>query len=219
MEGCIQKVANNVLGVSKGMGTRPQYTWWWNEEVQKVIKAKREWFKRFPTALDSEAYEEYKRAKKEAKKAVSEAHGRALEGLYQQLGTKEGEIGIYKLAKLREKKSRDLNQVKCIKDEAQQVLTKDKEIKGRWKGYFEQLFNSEHEHNFQDLSATDRNLCWSRRIRHSEVKEALKHMKIGKACGPDGIPIEVWKCLGEEGVVWLTKLFNAILKGHKMPNV
>lgn len=52
----------------------------------------------------------------------------------------------------------------------------------------------------------------------SEVKEALKHMKAGKACGPDGIPIKVWKSLGESGVVWLKKLFNAILKESKMPN-
>src|ERR1041384_8822259 len=102
MKECIKKVASKVLGVSNGTGTRPQDTGWWNEEVQKVIKAKREWFKRLPYALDSEAFEEYKRAKKEAKKAVSEARGRVLEGLYQQLGTREGELGIYKLAKLRE---------------------------------------------------------------------------------------------------------------------
>ncbi|KAK9157750.1 hypothetical protein Scep_004324 [Stephania cephalantha] len=42
-------------------------------------------------------------------------------------------------------------------------------------------------------------------------------MKIGKACGPDEIPIEVWKCLGEIGLTWLTKLFNKILKSKRMP--
>jgi len=35
-----------------------------------------------------------------------------------------------------------------------------------------------------------------RRISESEIKEALKRMKSGKAVGPDGIPIEVWRCLG-----------------------
>ena len=39
------------------------------------------------------------------------------EGLYQSLGTKEGAKSMYKLAKGREKKIRDLDQVKCIKDE------------------------------------------------------------------------------------------------------
>ena len=42
-------------------------------------------------------------------------------------------------------------------------------------------------------------------------------MKSGKAVGPDLIPIEVWKCLGEVGVNWLTELFNIIFRTIKMP--
>ncbi|KAK9142709.1 hypothetical protein Syun_012109 [Stephania yunnanensis] len=41
-------------------------------------------------------------------------------------------------------------------------------------------------------------------------------MKIGKTCGTDEIPIEVWNCLGEIGLTWLTKLFNKILKSKRM---
>ena len=36
--------------------------------------------------------------------------------------------------------------------------------------------------------------------------------------GPDGIPIEVWRCLGDIAIVWLTKLFNHIFRLNKMPN-
>ena len=36
--------------------------------------------------------------------------------------------------------------------------------------------------------------------------------------GPDGIPIEVWRCLGDIAVVWLTKLFNHIFRSNKMPD-
>ncbi|KAM1882858.1 hypothetical protein ACFX13_004290 [Malus domestica] len=43
-------------------------------------------------------------------------------------------------------------------------------------------------------------------------------MKHRKAVGPDDIPIEVWKVLGETGIAWLTDLFNRILKMKKMPN-
>jgi len=49
-----------------------------------------------------------------------------------------------------------------------------------------------------------------RRISKSEVKEALKWMKLRKVVAPDGIPIKVWRCLGEVGVRWLTNLFNKI---------
>jgi hypothetical protein len=67
----------------------------------------------------------YKEARKTTKRAVSEAHGQIYDGLYQQLGTKEWEKDIYKMVKSRERKTRDIIQVKCIKDVTEQLLTKD----------------------------------------------------------------------------------------------
>ena len=64
---------------------------------------------------------------------MSEAKGRAYDDLYQQLSTKEGEKDIYKMAKIRERKTRDVNQIKCIKDGTDRVLVKDDEIKSRWR--------------------------------------------------------------------------------------
>ncbi|MCI4378649.1 hypothetical protein PGIGA_G00218200 [Pangasianodon gigas] len=49
------------------------------------------------------------------------------------------------------------------------------------------------------------------------VRKALKRMKSGKAVGPDDIPVEVWKCLGEAAVEFLTSLFNRVLESEKMP--
>jgi len=42
-------------------------------------------------------------------------------------------------------------------------------------------------------------------------------MKGGKAMGPDGVPIEVWRCLCARVMLWLTKLFNLIFRSNKMP--
>ena len=158
-------------------------------------------------------------AKKAAKQAVSEARGRAYEDLYQRLGTKEGERDIYKMAKIRERKTRDIGQVKCIKDGAGQLLVKDEEIKHRWREYFDKLFNGENESSTIELndSFDETSMRFVRRIQESEVKEALKRMKGGKAMGPDCIPIEVWKGLGDIAIVWLTKLFNLIFWANKMP--
>jgi hypothetical protein len=50
-----------------------------------------------------------------------------------------------------------------------------------------------------------------------KVREALERMKVGKAMGLDGIPIKVWRCLGDLAIVWLTKLFNNIYRLNKMP--
>jgi hypothetical protein len=60
--------------------------------------------------------ERYKVTKKTTKRAVSEASGRMYDGLYQRLSTKEGEKDIYMMAKSRERKTRYIIQVKCIKN-------------------------------------------------------------------------------------------------------
>ena len=67
---------------------------------------------------------------------MSEAKNETFERLYQKLDTKEGERDIYRIAKVRERKTRDLSQIKCIKDECNRVLVSDGEIKERWKRYF-----------------------------------------------------------------------------------
>ena len=37
-------------------------------------------------------------------------------------------------------------------------------------------------------------------ISKDDIKEAMRKMPDGKAEVPDQIPVEVWKCLGEEGL-------------------
>jgi hypothetical protein len=60
---------------------------------------------------------------------VSEAKGRAYDDLYRRLCTKEGKKDVYKIARIRERKTMDPNQVKRIKDEMDQLLVKGQDIK------------------------------------------------------------------------------------------
>ena len=43
----------------------------------------------------------------------------------------------------------------------------------------------------------DRNCRFAQRIRMTEVNDALRRIKMRKVVGPDEIPIEVRKCLGD----------------------
>ncbi|VFQ77401.1 unnamed protein product [Cuscuta campestris] len=43
-------------------------------------------------------------------------------------------------------------------------------------------------------------------------------MRNGRAVGPDEIPVEFWKHAGRDAWVWLTKLFNVILRTAWMPD-
>jgi Tfp pilus assembly protein PilX len=123
MATCIRKVASEVFGVTKGSSGESKDTWWWTEYVQKAIKEKKECYRNVVNI------ERYKVAKKTAKRVVSEAKGRAYDDLYRRLSTKEGEKDVYKIARIQERKTRGLNQVKCIKDEMDQLLVKGQDIK------------------------------------------------------------------------------------------
>ncbi|XP_071680971.1 uncharacterized protein [Lolium perenne] len=188
MATCLWKVVVEEFGVTKGSRREAKDTWWWNDEVQKVIREKKDCFRCLYLDRSAANMEKYKVAKKAAKRTVSEARGRAYEDLYQRLNMKEGERDIYKMAKFRERKTRDVNEVKCIKDGDDQLLVKDEAIKRRWREYFDNLYNGEAESSTIELddSFDDTSMCFVRRIQESEVKEALRRMKGGKAMGPDG---------------------------------
>ncbi|XP_047264546.1 craniofacial development protein 2-like [Capsicum annuum] len=57
-----------------------------------------------------------------------------------------------------------------------------------------------------------------RYIKFEEVKGAICRMHRGRAAGPDEIPVDFWKCIGGEGIKWLTRLFNIIFKMERMPD-
>jgi len=162
----------------------------------------------------------YKVAKKLAKKAVAIAKNGTYKRLYQKLKTKEGEKDVFKLARAREKRSRDLGCVRCIKGEDGKVLVEEVEIRDRWRSYFSKLFNDEDEYSLRDERCVREghlNIGECSRISKEEVKEALRRMKSRKAAGPDLIPVEVWKYLGEVGVNWLIELLNVIFRTVMMP--
>ncbi|KAK3546772.1 hypothetical protein QTP86_001522, partial [Hemibagrus guttatus] len=106
---------------------------------------------------------------------------------------------------------KDVQQVRVIKDRAGRVLTSEESVQRRWKEYFEELMNEENEREkrVEGVNSVEQKVD---KIRKDEVRKALKRMKSEKAVGPDDIPVEVWKCLGEAAVEFLTSLFNRVLE-------
>ncbi|XP_076901808.1 uncharacterized protein LOC143556356 [Bidens hawaiensis] len=132
--------------------------------------------------------EKYKNARREAKKAVTEAKNTAYRRMYACLETKEGEHDMFKIAKAKERRIEDLG------------LT------------YQQETDNPAVHRKQ------RNNSYCRGITQGELRIALRKMLRAKVVGLDNIPIEAWKCLGDDGVQWLTTLFNLIFKNGKMPD-
>lgn len=48
------------------------------------------------------------------------------------------------------------------------------------------------------------------KISKERNNKTLKRMESVKALVPDDVPVELWKCLEEVAVEWLTVLFNRI---------
>ncbi|XP_074337229.1 uncharacterized protein LOC141674420 [Apium graveolens] len=137
------------------------------------------------------------------------------------LPTNEGENEIYKLAKAREMRQRDLGFVRFIKDENARVLVKDDDIKCRWYHFFRQLFNESRISGEEiEWESVRQSHCDSsiQPINGEEIELSLCNMGKGKATGLDENPIEVWWCSGKEGERWLTQLFNLIFRNGKVPH-
>lgn len=83
--------------------------------------------------------ERYKNIIKKAKKSISDVRFKAYDDLYHKLSIKDGEMSLYKLARIRDMKCRDLEHVRCIKSEDTHILIKDKEITKGWQSYFKKL--------------------------------------------------------------------------------
>ena len=128
-----------MLGKTSGNMKQGKETRRWNEGVKESIQTK----KLAKITLDKDNNEEnkaaYKTAKKEAKKSVAIAKARAYDRLYADMDTTEGQKKVLRMAKAREKNSKDIYQSQVIKDEDERVLVGDLKILERWRKYYQKL--------------------------------------------------------------------------------
>ena len=99
--------AKEILGEPYGGKYVERESWWWNDDVQKAVKEKRDSFKKWQSSRTTEDLADYRENKTNAKKAVTTAKDAGYEELYTKLDSREEKDMIYKLAKTRHRRTLD----------------------------------------------------------------------------------------------------------------
>ncbi|GKE23060.1 hypothetical protein Tco_1434572, partial [Tanacetum coccineum] len=172
----IKDAAKDALGVAIGTSkthTTRRESWWLCEEGNEEERLR--------------AQERYKEAKRQAKKVIAQAKEKAYEDLYKKLDSKEGANDIFRIAKARERRRRDLGDTCFIKDEEGRTITDEEEIKKRLGEYFSSLFSAREREGREEgvgPSKQPHPECYYSRISQAEVRTALRKMGRNKAVGP-----------------------------------
>ncbi|XP_047988405.1 uncharacterized protein LOC125228012 [Leguminivora glycinivorella] len=192
-------------------------TKWWQQSVKDAVQAKKLAFKKWQETGDDTDKADYNRAKSNAKREVAIARAKAEANFYKELESSTTEINIHKVAKDRNRKSKDITSAKYITDKNNKLLTEDNDIRERWAEYYRHLLNVTNPRNLNHENPSPV-LGPTAEVTTGEIIKEIRNMKNNKAQGPSEIPIEVWKHTGHRGIDWLRKLFNRLIAGQKIPD-
>ncbi|KAK6760556.1 hypothetical protein RB195_021861 [Necator americanus] len=199
--------------------TETQRIKWWNLKDRKeaAIREKKSKYKLWCRTRQPKDRGAYLAGKREAKKAVSKAKSDRYKAVYDMLDTREGERAVYRLVRARHRSTLVMEHTKIVKGADGAVLHHSGQILKKWREYYNHLCNEEFCHPpIPTVPSVEGPVL---PITAVEVSPALAKMKSNKATGPDDMPADIWKLLGDRGSVWLATLFNKIVAEGRTPDV
>ena len=132
----IRSCGEEVCGRSSGKNKPALESWWWNEDTGKAVWEKKDRLKIWKRTGEDDDRNAYKRANGAAKKVVARVKAEAIEELYANLETCEGQKDIYRIAAARDRAGKDIGQMRTITSATGDVLMRDEDIREKWGQYF-----------------------------------------------------------------------------------
>ena len=100
-----------------------------------------------------------------------------------------------------------------IKSKQGVLLHEKEEVLERWAEYVEELYEDANR-GVADMGDL---INEKYAISREEVAEVTSKLPKGKAVGEDNIPVEIIKCVGEEGLEIITKMINLVYISGYIP--
>ena len=179
-------------------GARKRGSEWWDEETKQKVAEKRRAFNEWLRDKSDQKWENYRNIKSEAKRSVRESKRRANNRWGRRLTGNFSENKMF-WKEVKQQRKEGGRREEMVKDRNGQLLTKEEEVNQRWAEHFEELlnFNDGTEARVTPVAFEGRVPLLEGVNRTSvtkvEVEGALRCMRVGKAAGRDGIPVECLK--------------------------
>ena len=162
---------------------------------------KRELFKIWKQSRNEEDRKKYCESEKDAKRVVYIAIDQKAREAVDKVDSCRDGRELFRITKQRVGEKKDVIGVSCLKDQSGVVKVSVNDRKKIWK-----LMNVENEWSDSiDASKVEG------AVRRTEVEEvwcAMNRMKIGKASGPSGVAIDLFKAGGDKCLKSLTDILN-----------
>ena len=104
----IRTCGEEICGRSSGKKRPGLESWWWNEETEKSVKEKKHRLKTWKRTRAYSDRKECKLTKSTAKKVVARGEAEAIDGLYDNMETSEGQKYVYRIAAARDRAGNDM---------------------------------------------------------------------------------------------------------------
>jgi len=172
-------------------------------------------------STNDEIRSDYNVINKAVKKAVKQAKIKALENKTKLIEKNFRENKTHELFKnIKELEAKPKKPVMALKDATGKKTTNSSEILTIWKKHYEKYLNRTFPRDEEILDNIDIPALNNDQfdIEKEDVVKAIKHLKLKKAPGHDGVSSEALKAGGGPTVNVLHKLFNKVLSTNEVPS-
>ena len=158
--------------------------------------------------------QDYNQARCEAKRAIFNTKNNERKRFYKDLGREDEKGSLFRVAKQLVNRNRDVVGTNCVKDSDGKILVQEDRLMEVGRSHCDVLIsNQEFTWDREGLTG----LVCGPSERKLEVDGAIGKMKQGKSGGPTGVVSEMLKAASETGTLWMTDVYNAVVKDGKIP--